>query len=149
MSTKAPPLLKRGRGGSSTGFLWDWKRLRSAVSTRSDIVRLWRAASRLSWRITVSSMLSVVFIWKTIHQGWVYVQVRAPPPPRRPPPCLVARRREAGLLSAPDSVGSLVEACTFAADRRDARGRERRGRDMALELPGRGGRRVGDVRHHG
>src|SRR5690242_14279084 len=149
MSTKAPPLLKRGRGGSSTGFLWDWKRLRSAVSTRSDIVRLWRAASRLSWRITVSSMLSVVFIWKTIHQGWVMSRSERRPrhDGRRRVSLRGGERRD--YSPPPDSVGSLVEACTFAADRRDARGRERRGRDMALELPGRGGRRVGDIRHHG
>jgi len=36
--------------------------VRSAVSTSSDIVRPWRAASRLSWAITVLSILRVVFI---------------------------------------------------------------------------------------
>ena len=35
--------------------------------TSSDIVRFWRAASRLSWAMTVSSILSVVFIWKTMY----------------------------------------------------------------------------------
>ena len=37
------------------------------------MVRPVRAASRFSRTITESSMLSVVFIWKTIHVVWVYV----------------------------------------------------------------------------
>ena len=45
----------------------------SAVSTSSDIVRPWRAASRLSWAMTVLSMLRVVFIWLAILFVWLYV----------------------------------------------------------------------------
>ena len=48
------------------------KSVRSAVSTRSDMVRPCLAASRLSWAMIVSSMLSVVFIWETIPYIWLY-----------------------------------------------------------------------------
>ena len=68
--------VERRQGGSLAGFFRVWKRPRSAVSTSSDIVRPCRAASRLSSAMTVSSILSVVFIWKTISHGWRYGQPR-------------------------------------------------------------------------
>src|SRR5208337_3239493 len=37
----------------------------------SDMVRPCRAASRLSWAMTVSSTLRVVFIWETISLIWI------------------------------------------------------------------------------
>lgn len=73
-STNVPPLWNLGRGGRSCRFFCDRNSMRSAVSTRSDIVRPWRAASRLSCAITVSSMLRVVFIWKTIQCIWLDVK---------------------------------------------------------------------------
>src|SRR5215470_20424864 len=74
ISTIAPPLRNAGSGERSTGFFWDRNRLRNAVSTNSDIVRPWRAASRFSKAMTVSSICSVVFIWETIPNGWEYVK---------------------------------------------------------------------------
>src|SRR5206468_6027695 len=68
-STSVPPLRKVGSGGGSSRFFWERNSRRSAVSTRSDIVRPWRAASRLSCPMTVSSMFRVVFIWETIRAG--------------------------------------------------------------------------------
>ena len=44
----------------------------AAVSTISDMVGPWRAASRLSSAMTASSMLRVVFIQKTIPYIWGY-----------------------------------------------------------------------------
>jgi len=73
MSTSVPPLRNVGRGGSFARFLDDRNSMRSAVSTSSDIVRPWRAASRLSWAMTVLSILRVVFIWLTIPLVWLYV----------------------------------------------------------------------------
>lgn len=46
------------------------RKLCDDLSTSSDIVRPWRAASRLSCAMTVSSMVRVVFIWKTISAVW-------------------------------------------------------------------------------
>jgi hypothetical protein len=43
--------------------------LRSAISTSSDMVRPLRAVSRLSRAMTASSMVSVVFMRKTISTG--------------------------------------------------------------------------------
>src|SRR5271157_5667105 len=71
ISTRAPPLWKTGKGGKSAVFFCARNRLRNAVSTSSDMVRPCRAASRLSWAMTVSSTLSVVFIWETISPIWV------------------------------------------------------------------------------
>ncbi len=45
---------------------------RSADSTSSDVVRPCRAASRLRSAMTLSSMLSVVFIWEYVSHVWLY-----------------------------------------------------------------------------
>jgi hypothetical protein len=75
-STSAPPLRNAGSGGSPAGFFRARNSIRRAVSTSSDIVRPWRAASRFSCAITVSSMFKVVFIWNTIQHVWLYVKAR-------------------------------------------------------------------------
>src|SRR5579863_3542253 len=72
MSTSSPPLLNVGKGGNGFCFRRELNISRSAVSTISDIVRPCRAASRLSSAMTVSSILRVVFIWKSISLVWVY-----------------------------------------------------------------------------
>ena len=66
--------VERRQGRERRGLLPGLERPRSAVSTSSDIVRPCRAASRLSSAMTVSSILSVVFIWKTISTRQQYVQ---------------------------------------------------------------------------
>src|SRR5271167_373711 len=71
ISTRAPPLWKTGKGGKSAVSFCARNRLRNAVSTSSDMVRPCRAASRLSWAMTVSSTLRVVFIWETISLIWI------------------------------------------------------------------------------
>jgi hypothetical protein len=77
ISTRVPPLRNVGKGERSCCFLCDRNSMRSAVSTSSDIVRPWRAASRFSCAITVSSILSVVFIWKTISRAREYCKTSA------------------------------------------------------------------------
>ena len=66
MSTLNPPLLQIGNGGRVSGCPMEGpgsERTRlSPASTKDDIVVPRRAASSRSRRITVSSMLSVVFI---------------------------------------------------------------------------------------
>src|SRR5271166_373328 len=71
ISTRVPPLWKTGKGSRSAVFFCARNRLRNAVSTSSDMVRPCRAASRLSWAMTVSSTLRVVFIWETISLIWI------------------------------------------------------------------------------
>src|SRR5574337_21911 len=73
-STRWPPLRNVGSGGRSLRFRWARNIRRSADSTSSDIVRPCRAASRLRRAMTESSIFSVVFIWKTIPQRWLYVK---------------------------------------------------------------------------
>lgn len=75
-STNAPPLRNVGRGGIFSIFFRLRKSIRNAVSTSSDIVRPWRAASRFSCAMTVSSMFRVVFIWETISNVCLYVKGR-------------------------------------------------------------------------
>jgi len=75
-SASAPPLLKLGRGESSTASGRDCNSRRNAVSTSSDIVRPVRADSRFNLAMTPSSIINVVFIWKTISMRWTAVNPR-------------------------------------------------------------------------
>src|SRR5207244_8634494 len=67
MSTKWPPLLNVGSGGSFGDLFAGFRNARKADSTSSEIVLFCRAASCLSCFMTWSSMTRVVFIWKTIR----------------------------------------------------------------------------------
>src|SRR5271155_3178063 len=72
MSTSSPPPWNVGSGFIFVRFFCERSSSRSAVSTSSDIVRPCRTASRLRSAMTASSILSVVFIWETISQIWLY-----------------------------------------------------------------------------
>src|SRR5579864_6085605 len=76
MSTSAPPPSNEGRDGSSPVASGPGsRRSRSADSTRFEIVSPRRAASSRSRTMTLSSMISVVFIWKTIQGGNLFVKL--------------------------------------------------------------------------
>src|ERR1019366_5606467 len=74
ISTSAPPLRNDGRATIFSRLRCERSSRRSAVSTSSDMVRPWRAASRLSSAMTVSSILRVVFIWLYVSSIWQYGQ---------------------------------------------------------------------------
>src|SRR5262245_27976917 len=68
--TRGMPPSNDGSGGISVEDVRDWNIARKADSSNSDIVFPCRAASSFSRFMILSSMLRVVFIWKTIQHVW-------------------------------------------------------------------------------
>jgi hypothetical protein len=85
----APKTRQRGK---RPRFRWERRSRRSAVSTISEIVHPWRAASRLSSAMTASSMLRVVFIPKSIPHVEIWQRVEQAQPIESRCPQSPARR---------------------------------------------------------
>jgi len=73
--TRGIPPSKVGNGGRSFRDLRDWNMTRNADSKSSDMVLPCRADSSFKRFMILSSMLSVVFIWKTIQDVWKSVNL--------------------------------------------------------------------------